>query len=154
MRKRLIAIFMAFLFSVTGMLTTNVNVKAEDAGEEVDISFLLTDDALIGYAQSQTWGVYLSEGYSILNDAGGGKIGWGGVTNAAKRCTVSMNANVERKVNGSWVHVTSWTQTNENALTASVSRTLLVASGYYYRVRGVHYASTDTSSSGTDALWM
>lgn len=154
MRKRLIALFMAFLFSVTGMLTTNVDVKAEDAGEEVDISFLLTDDALIGYAQNQTWGVYLAEGYSILNDAGGGKIGWGGVTNAAKRCTVSMNANVERKVNGSWVHVTSFTQTNQNALTASVSRTLLVASGYYYRVRGVHRASTDTSSSCTSSLWM
>lgn len=154
MRKRLMALFLALLFSVMGMLNSQVEVKAEDVGEEVDISFLLTDDALIGYIDNQTWGVYLSDGYSTINDAGGGKIGWGGVTNAARRCTVSMNANVERKVNGSWVHVTSWTQTNSNALTASVSRTLLVASGYYYRVRGVHSASTDTSSSCTSSLWM
>lgn len=154
MRKRLIALFLALLFSVIGMLNSQVEVKAEDVGEEVDISFLLTDDALIGYAQNQTWGVYLSDGYSTINDAGGGKIGWGGVTNAARRCTVSMNANVERKVNGSWVHVTSWSQTNSNALTASVSRTLLVGSGYYYRVRGEHSASTDASNSCTDALWM
>lgn len=154
MRKRLIALFLAFLFSITGMLTTNVDVKAEDAGEEVDISFLLTDDALIGYAQNQTWGVYLSEGYSILNDAGGGKIGCGGVTNAARRCTVSVNAVVERKVSGGWERVTSWSQTNSNALTASVSRYLLVASGYYYRVRSVHTAGTDGSSSCTSSLWM
>lgn len=154
MRKRLMALFLALLFSVMGMLNSQVEAKAEDTGEEVDISFLLTDDALIGYADNQTWGVYLSDGYSTINDAGGGKIGWGGVTNAARRCTVSVNANVERKENGSWVHVTSWTQTNQNALTASVSRTLLVASGYYYRVRCAHSASTDASNSCTDALWM
>lgn len=154
MRKRVMALFLALLFSVLGMLNSQVEVKAEDAGEEVDISFLLTDDALIGYAQNQTWGVYLSDGYSTINDAGGGKIGCGGVTNAARRCTVSVNAVVERKVSGGWERVTSWTQTNQSALTASVSRTLLVASGYYYRVRSVHYASTDTSSSCTDALRM
>lgn len=154
MRKRIMALFLALLFSVMGMLNSQVEVKAEDVGEEVDISFLLTDDALIGYAQSQTWGVYLAEGYSILNDAGGGKIGWGGVTNAARRCTVSVNAVVERKVSGGWERVTSWTQTNQNALTASVSRTLLVGSGYYYRVRCTHSASTDASNSCTDALWM
>lgn len=154
MRKRVTALFLALLFSVMGMLNSQAEVNAEDAGEEVDISFLLTDDALIGYAQNQTWGVYLSDGYSTINDAGGGKIGWGGVTNAARRCTVSVNAIVERKVSGGWERVTSWSQTNSNALTASVSRTLLVASGYYYRVRGEHSASTDASSSCTGALWM
>lgn len=154
MRKRVMALFLALLFSVMGMLNNQVEVKAEDVGEEVDISFLLTDDALIGYLDNQTWGVYLSDGYSTINDAGGGKIGWGGVTNAARRCTVSVNAIVERKVSGGWERVTSWSQTNSNALTASVSRTLLVGSGYYYRVRGEHSASTDASSSCTGALWM
>lgn len=154
MKKRLTALLLAFMFSVTGMLVVNVDVKAEDAGEDVDISFLLTEDALIGYAENQTWGVYLADGYSILNDAGGGKIGCGGVTNASKRCTVSVNAVVERKVNGSWVRVTSWTQTNSNALTASVSKYLAVGSGYYYRVRCTHRASTDASNSCTSSLWM
>ena len=154
MKKRLTALLLAFMFSVMGMLISNVDVKAEDVGEEMDVSFLLSDDALVGYAENQTWGVYLSEGYSSISNAGGGKIGWGGVTNAAKRCTVSVNANVERKVNGSWVHVTSYTQTNSNALTASVSRYLLVGSGYYYRVRCTHSASTDASNSYTGALWM
>ena len=93
-------------------------------------------------------------GNSIINDAGGGKIGWGGVTNAAVRCKVSVLAIVERKVDGSWVRVTSASAEATNAYSAIVSKTLSVASGYYYRVRCVHYAATDTSSSYTGGLLM
>jgi hypothetical protein len=104
--------------------------------------------------QSQTWGVYLVDGTSIINDAGGGKIGEGGSTTAASKCKVSVNVVVERKVGTSWVRVTSWTATNANALVVSTGKNISVASGYYYRVRCVHSASTDTSSSCTGALWM
>ena len=104
--------------------------------------------------QLQSWGVYLSSGTSVINDAGGGKIGAGGTTNARVKCQVSVNVIVERKVNGSWVRHTSWSATNYNALVATTGKTLSVASGYYYRVLCVHNAATDTSSSYTGALWM
>lgn len=154
MRKRMMALFLAIVFCITGMVSGNTEVKAAEVEWDVDISFLLTNDALFGYAMNQTRGVYLAEGYSVINDAGGGRVGCGGTTNAAKRCTVSVNANLEKKVNGLWEHVTSWSQTNTNALTASVSKYRLVPSGYYYRIRSVHGASTDTSNSYTSALWM
>lgn len=155
MKKKLTAFFMAFLMFIVGSFSLGVDVRAEDIeGEDVDISEIMTDDALIGYAEMQTWGVYLMEGMSTINDAGSGKIGAGGITTAAKRCTVSTNAIIERKVNGTWVHVTSWTVTKTNALTATASKTLSVTGGYWYRCRCVHRASSDVSNSYTGALWM
>ena len=157
MKKRIVAMMLAVVFSVIGMMANGWNVKAaeiEAAEQEVDISTVMTEDALIGYAPLINRGVYLLEGVSALNDAGGGKIGWGGITNAVVKCKVSVNAIVERKVDGSWVRVTSSTTTNTNAYTAVVSKTLSVASGYQYRVRCVHSANTDTSSSFTGTLWM
>lgn len=153
MKKRITALFLALMFCVSGFLVTDFKADAEEIAQDVELSTIMTEDALIGYAQVAR-GVYLAEGVSVINDAGGGKIGWGGITNAAVRCKVSTLAIVERKVDGSWVRVTSASTTNTNAYTAVVSKTLSVASGYYYRVRCVHYASTDTSSSYTSGLWM
>ena len=155
MKKRITTFLLAMLCAVTGIFAVNVEAKAETLREEdVELSYLMTEDAIIGYMERQTWGVYLSSGYSIINNAGVGKIGAGGITNAATRCKVSVNAVVERKEGSNWVRVTSWTQTNQNALTASVSKYLYVTSGYYYRVRSTHSAATDTSSSYTNSLWM
>lgn len=154
MRKKLIALCLVMAFAVTGLFAGNVEVQAEGIEEEMPVSYLLLEDALVGYAELRTRGVYLAEGYSSINDAGAGRIGCGGVTNAAVRCKVTVNVVVERNVSGSWLRVTSWTQTNQNAYTASVSKYLSVTSGYYYRVRSLHYAGSDGSSSCTYSLWM
>lgn len=154
MKKKLTMILLALILCTTSLFTVDMKASAEETGEEVTYESLMTEDALIGNMQSQTWGVYLVDGTSIINDAGGGKIGAGGSTTAAKKCKVSVIVYVERKVGTSWVRVTSWTATNTNALVVSTGKTISVASGYYYRVRCTHYASTDSSSSFTDALWM
>ena len=154
MKKKLTMVILSLVLGATGIFTVNMQAKAEDVGTEVPYESLLTEDSLIGYMQSQTRGVYLSSGTSNINDAGGGKIGAGGVTTAALKCRVSVNVVVERKVSGSWVRVTSWTATRDSALFVNTGKTVSVASGYYYRVRCVHSASSDTSSSYTGALWM
>lgn len=154
MKKKLTMILLAFVLCATSLFTVDMKANAQETEEEVAYESLLTDDTLIGNMQSQTWGVYLSAGRSIINDAGGGKIGAGGSTTAAKKCTVSVNVVVERKVGSSWVRVTSWTATNTNALVVSTGKTISVSSGYYYRVRCNHAAASDGSSSCTGALWM
>lgn len=154
MKKKLTMILLALVLCTTSLFTVDMKASAEETGEEVAYESLLTEDALIGNIQSQTWGVYLSSGTSIINDAGGGKIGAGGNTTAAKKCKVSVNVVVERKVGSSWARVTSWTATNTNALFVTTGKTISVASGYYYRVRCVHRASTDASNSCTSSLWM
>ncbi len=155
MRKKLAAFLMAFLMFMTGCFAINVEVSAEDVnGEDVDISEIMTEDALVDYAELQMRGIYLAEGVSVINNAGNNKIGAGGTTTAAIPCQVSVNAIVERKVDGSWLRYTSWTVTKTNALTATASKTLSVTSGYWYRVRCVHSAATDTSNSCTSSLYM
>lgn len=155
MKRRIITALLAVMICITGIMNWNINVNADTDGEDIDMSELMTEDALIGYAESQTWGAYFESGYSIINKISSTKIGAGGVTNAAVKCTVKVTAIVERKNDsGNWVRVTSWSQTNENAFSAMASKSLTVASGYYYRVRCYHYASTDTASSSTNALWV
>ena len=154
MRKKILAILLVATCLISGVCMNRMEVSAADTGEDMDVSYLLLDNALVGYAERSTRGVWLVEGYSAINDSGCGKIGCGGVTNAAMRCRVSVNVVVERKSGDSWVRVTQWTKTNETALTASISKYLSVTSGNWYRVRSIHYAASDTSSSWTDALWM
>lgn len=155
MKKRLLTSMLAIIMCVTGILSFDLKASAETISQDIDISYLMTEDALIGYSQNQTWGVYYSDGYSIINKISSTKIGVGGVTNAAVRCQVRVSAILERKTSsGSWARVTSWTQTNENAFSAMISKSVTVASGYYYRVRSLHYAGSDSGTSCTDALWM
>lgn len=154
MKKKLTMLLLTIVLCLSSIYVIDIKANAEDIGEEVEYESLLTEDALIGYAELKTRGVYLVDGTSTINDAGGGKIGAGGATTAASYCKVSVNVVVERKVDGSWVRVTSWTATNTSALFVTTGKTISVASGYYYRVRCVHSASSDTSSSCTSSLWM
>lgn len=145
---------MTLTICLTGIWCGNINVEAEEMGEELDFSYFTTDNSLIGYMELQARGIYLAEGNSFISKIGSTKIGAGGATNAALKCKVSVTAIVERKTSSGWARVTSWTQTNTNALSAIVSKSLTVGTGYYYRVRSHHYASSDTSSSCTSSLWM
>ena len=155
MKRRIITMLLAIMLCITGVMNWKVEVHAESIGEDIVMSELMTEDALIGYSQNQTWGVYYSDGYSIINKISSSKVGAGGVTNANVKCTVSVQAILERKSSsGTWGFVTSWVQTNQNAYSAMISKSVTVASGYYYRVRCYHDAGTDTSSSYTSGLWI
>lgn len=154
MKKRIITMLLSMIISAIGVMNFGIDVYAAGESEDIEMSEIMTDDALIGYADNQTWGVYLSDGYSIINKISSTKVGAGGCTNAVVQCSVSITSILERKVNGSWVRVTSWTQTNTNAYYAMISKSVTVPSGYYYRVRSNHYASSDSASSCTNALWV
>lgn len=154
MKKNMLAMVLAVILGITGFMNWTTSVKAEVESEDIAISSIFTEEALIGYAELQSRGIYLVGGYSIINKISSTKVGAGGVTEAAIRCTVRVNPVLERKVNGSWARVTSWVQTNQNALSATVSKSVTVNSGYYYRVSSYHYANSDTTYSGTDALWV
>ena len=154
MKRRIMAMLLAVMLCVTGAFYQGFETKAEDMGEDLDISYLIAENTLVGTTGVQTRGVYLLEGNSFINAQSSTKIGAGGTTTAALKCKVSVTAIVERLVNGSWVRVTSWTSTTTSGYSAMVSKSLTVGTGYYYRVRCSHYASSDASSSCTSALWM
>ena len=155
MKNRVLSLLLAMVVCVVGIVNMKIEVKAEVTSEDVELSDIETDGALIGHAQNQTWGVYYSDGYSIINRMSSTKVGAGGVTNANVKCRVQVNAILERKnSSGTWVRVTSWLQTNENAYSAVISKSVTVSTGYYYRVRSYHTAGSDSSSSSTNALYM
>lgn len=154
MKRRILTTLLAVIICFGGIINWEINARAEADSEDIEMSAIMTEDAVIGYAENQTWGVYLVDGYSVINKISSTKVGAGGTTNAAMQCTVKITSILERKVNGSWVRVTSWTQTNTNAYYAMISKSVTVGSGYYYRVRSHHYASTDSASSYTSALWI
>ena len=154
MKKKWMSILVAIMICVSGLFCEGFETKAEDVGEDLDFSYLLTENTLVGTTEMQTRGVYLAEGNSYISKISSNTIGAAGDTIAATKCQVSVTAIVERKVNGSWARVTSWTSTTTSGYSAVVSKSLSVGTGYYYRVRCAHYAASDVSSSGTDALWM
>ena len=154
MKKKVISFLLAMTICMSGMFYQSFETKAENTEEEMDFSYLMTEDALIGYAQTQTWGVYLASGRSIINRISSTKIGAGGTTEATRKCKVTVSPIVEKLSNGSWVRVTSWTVTEESDYSAMASRSITVGTGYYYRVRCLHYAASDGSSSWTNGLWM
>lgn len=127
------------VFGVSGQMAS----AAEESAEQ------------IGYITVQPRGVYLQSGFSKISKPGDGKITAGGNTTAQKVVSeVSINVNIERKVNGSWKHYTSWTATKNNAIAVTSYKTLTVPKGYYYRVRSVHYANSDVSSSATGGYYI
>ena len=154
MKHKVLAMLMAVALCVTCIWSADFETKAQDMGEDISFSELMTENALVGHMESQTWGVYLLDGYSIINKISSTKIGAGGVTNAAKKCKVSTTAIVERYSGGVWGRVTSWTNTVTSGYSAGVSKSLTVTTGYNYRVRCLHYAGTDGSSSCTSNLYM
>ena len=83
MKQKVLAILMAVALCVTSIWSVDFEAKAEDMGEDISFSELMTEDALVGVLESQTWGVYLGDGYSVINKISSTKIGAGGVTNAA-----------------------------------------------------------------------
>ena len=155
MKKKIIAMFLMIIIGFTVFEHVGLSVKAEENGEDISFSELVTENTLIGIAQLHTRGVYLAEGNSYISKISTTKIGAGGDTFAATKCKVSITSIVERSSNGtSWARVTSWTSTTASGYSASLSKSLTITKGYYYRVRSSHYASTDVSSSWTGALWM
>lgn len=154
MKRRILAMLLIIVMCVTGIWCTGADVQAEEMGEDIDFSELMTEDTLVGTTENQTWGVYLAEGNSYITKMSSNKIGVGADTVAATKCKVSVTAIVEKLSNGSWVRVTSFTSTTASGYSAALSKSLVVSTGYYYRVRSSHYASSDVSFSCTNALWM
>lgn len=154
MKKKILMIASVFTFGLAGTITSEtVSHVQEGSNITQDYSYLLTGDTIIGQMLPETRGVYLSTGTSTISDAGTGKIAAGGVTIAAKKCDVTVNVIVERLSGDNWARVTSWTAELSNTWSVGTEKILSVGRGYYYRVRCIHSAHTDVSSSMTSSLW-
>ena len=157
MKKKLVLVLLSLVLVLVGISGTKATVNASgtpSAMEDIAYEDLLNGEYLVGESQMQTRGYYLVAGQSVINKQATNKIGAGGITNASTYCKVSVTVIVERLEGSNWVVVANWTASKANDSSVMSSKILTVATGYSYRVRCLHYAASDASSSWTSALSM
>lgn len=157
MKKKVLSVCCAFLLLLSMLLISVNDTQAASDDPILDGSYLTHDEESVGYATPITRGEDLLVSYSKCVRLGPGKIYAGGTTIAAHEVdNVKVSVMIERAKEGdtSWTYYTGWNKTNQNADRVAANRTVEVEGGYYYRVRSVHSAHYDRSSSFTDGVYV
>lgn len=156
MKKRILSALCVALLFFSIPFFTAVPAQAADS-PVLDGSMLTQDKESIGTDTKITKGVDLLAGYSKVVRMGPGKIYAGGTTIAAHEVEkVMISVIVERAQEGdtSWSTYDAWQKVNYNTDRAGANRMLEVEGGYYYRVRCIHSANDDVSSSFTNGVYV
>ncbi len=157
MRKKIQSVSCAVILLLSMLLISGNNVQAASDVPMLDGSYLTHDEEAIGYAIGITRGADLLTGYSKCVVRGPGEIYAGGTTIATRTVdSVQIVVIVERARKGetSWTYYANWDKTNHNTDRVGANRSLNVEGGYYYRVRCIHAANDNVSSSFTDGVYV
>lgn len=157
MKKKIISMcFLLILF--LGVLVTNVtDTNASSDIPIVDGSYLTYEKESIGYATQIARGVDLLNGYSKIVELGPGIIYAGGTTVAAhtvEKVKIAVIVERVKRDGDSWEYCANWAKENLGSDRVSANRQVKVEGGYYYRVRSIHSANDDVSSSFTDGIYI
>lgn len=157
MKRRLLSLCCA-LFVLVGMtVITTVDSQASSEVSMIDGSYLTHDDESVGYDTKITRGVDLLVGYSKGVEIGPGQFYGGGSTIAVqtvKRVGISVSIERAQKGDDHWTGYRAWHKFNENVDRVASSKLLEVEGGWYYRVRCIHSANDDVSSSFTNGVYV
>ena len=157
MKKKLISVCFAAMLMMGLTITAEFPTKANESKPMLDGSYLTCEDESTGIAGAMTRGLDLQTGYSKIRELGPEKIYAGGTTIAQHEVeSVKVSVIVERAKdeNDTRHYVDSWQKENKNTYAVSTSKLLEVDGDWYYRVRCVHSAGNDLSSSYTDGLYI
>ncbi|WP_049728449.1 DUF6147 family protein [Dorea sp. D27] len=157
MKKKVISMCLTLILFLNLLVANVTDTKASSEVPIVDGSYLTYDNESIGYAMKMTRGIDLLNGYSKVVRLGPGSIYAGGTTVAAHTVDkVKIAVIVERITgdNGSWEYCANWEKENLNTDRVSANRQVTVDGGYYYRVRCIHSANNDVSSSFTNGIFI
>ena len=135
----------------------STDTQAASSLKVIDGSQLTKDAESIGYNQKVARGEDLLTGYSKIVRMGPGEIYAGGTTLASHEVErVGIGVMIERakEEDTEWSFYDSWQKFNENADRVSSKKYLDVEGDYYYRVRCIHSAGQDMSSSFTNGVYI
>ncbi len=132
-----------------GAFTLSLNVKTVYADEPqylgtvIDGSVLTDQSEAEDLQQCRLRNSYLGQGFVKITNNGNGIVGIGGSTECFVKCdTVRLNLYLERsKGDSNFSSYKSFTYTASNTNFLGRSLNYAVEKGYYYRLRGYHYAS-------------
>lgn len=162
-KKRGISVIVTLMliFSLVAVTATDTQAVEETKNIEelpmIDGSYLIKDEESTGATTPMTRGEDLMTGYSKVRRLGAGEIYAGGTTIAAHTVDrIGVGVIVERAKEGdtSWEFYDTWQKFNENTDRVSSSKRLKVEGDYYYRVRCLHSAGEDMSSSFTNGIFV
>ena len=148
MKKTIMAVFLVFCCC----MLLGIPVMAENLSDD----FSVETDTDADYAEDTTYSVLrgnnLNLGNLSIKKLASNKVSISGLTQCHHSCDiVYLNMYLERKVNGTYSTYKSWSFTKKNATNLVKDITVIVPSGYYYRVRGYH-AAKDGSKESTTTL--
>lgn len=162
-KKRGISVIVTLMliFSLAAVTSTDTQAVEETKNIEelpmIDGSYLIKDEESTGATTPMTRGEDLMTGYSKVRRLGAGEIYAGGTTIAAHVVEqIGVGVIIERAKEGdtSWEFYDSWKKFNENTDRVASNKRLKVEGDYYYRVRCIHSAGVDMSSSFTDGVYV
>lgn len=164
-KKRGISAIVALMLilSLSAVIATDTKAAEETKAKSVkelpmiDGSYLIKDEESVGTTSPMTRGEDLMTGYSKVRRLGAGEIYAGGTTIAAHavdRIGVGVIVERAKEEDTRWSFYESWQKFNENTDRVASSKQLKVEGGYYYRVRCLHSAGVDMSSSFTDGVYV
>ena len=135
----------------------STDTQAASSVKVIDGSQLTRDAESIGYNQKVARVEDLLTGYSKIVRMGPGQIYAGGTTIAEREVErIGVGVMIERakEEDTEWSFYDSWNKFLENADRVSSKKYLDVEGDYYYRVRCIHSAGQDMSSSFTDGVYI
>ena len=156
MKKTKVKSFSCVMLLVLLMLSMGLEVHAREDVKQIDGSYLTDEDESIGYATPITRGDDLMAGYSKCVRLANGNLYVGGSTLAAHpvdRIGIAVIVERAKEEDTEWETYDSWIVRKENEEGLSSTKELNVEGGYYYRVRCIHSAGNDMSSSFTNGLF-
>lgn len=157
MWKKLLSVVFAAVFMMGLTITAEIPTRAAESMAILDGSYLICEDESTGVAGSLTRGVDLQIGYSKLRDMHDGTIYAGGSTIAnhdVEKVKVAVMVERAKDAEDSWHPVDSWMKENHDTYSVTTSKRVEVEAGWYYRVRCIHSAGNDMSSSYTNGLYI
>ena len=156
MKKTKVKSFSCVMLLVLLMLSMGLEVHAREDVKQIDGYYLTDEDESIGYATPITRGDDLMAGYSKCVRLANGNLYVGGSTLAAHpvdRIGIAVIVERAKEEDTEWETYDSWIVRKENEEWLSSTKELNVEGGYYYRVRCIHSAGNDMSSSFTNGLF-
>ncbi|RGK84970.1 DUF6147 family protein [Dorea formicigenerans] len=155
--KRCMSICCVFAMALGLSFGVSTDTQAASSVKVIDGSQLTKDAESIGYNQKVARGEDLLTGYSKIVRMGPGQIYAGGTTIAEREVErIGVGVMIERakEEDTEWSFYDSWNKFLENADRVSSKKYLDVEGDYYYRVRCIHSAGQDMSSSFTDGVYI
>ena len=155
--KRCMSICCVFAMAVGLSFGVSTDTQAASSVKVIDGSRLTTDAESTGYNQKVARGEDLLTGYSKIVRMGPGEIYAGGTTIAVhnvERIGIGVVIERAKEEDTEWSFYDTWQKFNENTDRVSSKKYLDVEGDYYYRVKCVHSAGEDISSSFTDGVYI